>query len=515
MYKKKTSDLTDSVTSSSSVSVHPKNRKVVTSRFMSSPSLADHITNDRFRDREHHKPTNINTSSTSTFSFTRQKSSKNHANNVFSKEKDGPSFAASLRNIANFASSSPSTAISSPSSSSSSVKKQSSNDALCIGPARLSLDENALYKKSLSSSRRDHQDYYSNVSNSVESEPGYFNSPSRTTSSRKLGREVPSKYMVMTTTDAASFDESMLSTAKNKNTMLQKSSSIKRVNSLINGYKSSMSQWALSPGRSGSPTMCVDKKDKLPSSFSSLRPQRNNKSVEKILSMGFDLFRTKKSSSSSSNTSEDLHFLRLLDNRFMQWRFANARAQVVNENLTQTVQSNLICALDGLTKLRNSVMQKKIQLEREKLRMKLNLVLRSQMKLLETWGAMERQHMAEIAAMKDCLHSVVCKLPLLEGATVDIQSAFIAERQASDLTDSINSMLNSFSLPAYKTAELVSELAEVVAQEKLLLEEFYDLFHAVRVLELARRSRGRCGFEGAGAAPHPEPLPTDLAVVGV
>ncbi|KAL4327966.1 hypothetical protein AHAS_Ahas13G0152900 [Arachis hypogaea] len=294
--------------------------------------------------------------------------------------------------------------------------------------------------------------------------------------------------MVMTTTDAASFDESMLSTAKNKNTMLQKSSSIKRVNSLINGYKSSMSQWALSPGRSGSPTMCVDKKDKLPSSFSSLRPQRNNKSVEKILSMGFDLFRTKKSSSSSSNTSEDLHFLRLLDNRFMQWRFANARAQVVNENLTQTVQSNLICALDGLTKLRNSVMQKKIQLEREKLRMKLNLVLRSQMKLLETWGAMERQHMAEIAAMKDCLHSVVCKLPLLEGATVDIQSAFIAERQASDLTDSINSMLNSFSLPAYKTAELVSELAEVVAQEKLLLEEFYDLFHAVRVLELRERS---------------------------
>ncbi|XP_057752617.1 QWRF motif-containing protein 3-like isoform X1 [Arachis stenosperma] len=484
MYKKKTSDFTDSITSSSSISAHLKNGKVVTSRFMSSPSLADHITNDRLRDKEHHKSTNSNTSSTSASSLTRQKS-KNHVNSASSKENDGPSFAASLRNIVKFASSSPSTIISSPSSSSSSVKKQSSNDTLCIGPARLSLDENALYKKSLSSSRRNHQDYYSNVSNSVESEPGYFNSPSRTTTSRKLGREVPSKYMVMTT-DAASFDESMLSTAKNKNTMLQKSSSIKRVNSLVNGYKSSMSQWALSPGRSGSPTMCVDKKDKLPSSFSSLRPQKNNKSVEKILSMGFDLFRTKKSSSSSN--SEDLHLLRLLDNRFMQWRFANARAQVVNENLTHTVQSNLTCALDGLTKLRNSVMQKKIQLEREKLRMKLNLVLRSQMKLLESWGAMERQHKAEIAAMKDCLHSVVCKVPLLEGATVDIQSAFIAERQASDLTDSINLMLNSFSLPAYKTAELVSELAEVVAQEKLLLEEFYDLFHAVRLLELRERS---------------------------
>ncbi|MED6195622.1 hypothetical protein PIB30_039690 [Stylosanthes scabra] len=493
-------------------SANPRNRKAVTSRFMSpaissssssssSSSLADHISNDRLRDRnrdrEHQKPTTIHTSTLAS-SLTRQKSSRNNdANKASSKENHRHFLPTSLRNIARFASSSSpppsssSSAISSPSSSSS-IKKQSSNDT-CIGPARLSLDETAIYKKSLSSSRRNHPDYYSNVSNSIESEPGYFNSPSRT---RKLGREVPSKYMAMMTTDtASSFDESMLTataeatTTKNKGIMMQKSSAIKRANSLINGYKSSMSQWALSPGRSGSPTMCVDNKEKLPSTFSSLRPHKNNnnKSVEKILSMGFDLFRTRKSSSYSfggnNSNSEDVHLLRLLDNRLLQWRFANAKAQVVNENVSQTVQSNLIFALDGLTKLRNSVMQKKIQLEREKLKMKLNLVLRSQMKLLGTWGAMEREHMAEIAVMKECLHSVVCKVPLLEGATVDIQAAFIAQRQASDLTASINSMLTTFSLPACKTAELVSELAEVVAQEKLLSQEFYELFHAIYILE--------------------------------
>ncbi|MED6109635.1 hypothetical protein PIB30_035524 [Stylosanthes scabra] len=474
----------------------------------SSSSLADHITNDRLRDRdrEHQKPTTIN-ASTLASSLTRQKSSRNNdANKASSKENDRHFLPASLRNIAKFASSSSpppssSPAISSPSSSSSPVKKLSSNNT-CIGPARLSLDETGIYKKSLSSSRRNHPDYYSNVSNSIESEPGYFNSPSRTT--RKLGREVPSKYMAMMTTDtASSFDESMLTataatTTKNKSIVMHKSSAIKRANSLINGYKSSMSQWALSPGRSGSPTMCVDNKEKLPSSFSSLRPNKNknnNKSVEKILSLGFDLFRTRKSSSSfggNNSNSEDVHLLRLLDNRLLQWRFANAKAHVVNENVSQTVQSNLIFALDGLTKLRNSVMQKKIQLEREKLKMKLNLVLRSQMKLLGTWGAMEREHMAEIAVMKECLHSVVCKVPLLEGATVDTQAAFIAQRQASDLTASINSMLTTFSLPAGKTAELVSELAEVVAQEKLLLQEFYELFHAIRILQDLRCRRRSC-----------------------
>ena len=232
-------------------------------------------------------------------------------------------------------------------STSSSVKKQSSNDS-CIGPGRLSLDENAMYKKSLSSSPRNPD---CSVTSSVESETGCFSSPSRTTTSRKLGREVSSKYMLSdvakrvprwtSDSDASnplSFDESMMTMKK---CTMQKgtSATIKRTNSLT-GYKSSMSQWALSPGRSGSPTMCVENKKK-PLSFSSLRPP--NKGMEKILSMGFDLFRTRKSSSPSKSSvgfgnSEDVHVLRLLDNRLAQWRFANARAQAVNENVSHHVE---------------------------------------------------------------------------------------------------------------------------------------------------------------------------------
>lgn len=42
-----------------------------------------------------------------------------------------------------------------------------------------------------------------------------------------------------------------------------------------------------------------------------------------------------------------------------------------------------------------------------------------QMRLLEAWGGMERQHALAINATKQCLHSVVCRVPLLEGAKVD------------------------------------------------------------------------------------------------
>jgi hypothetical protein len=41
-----------------------------------------------------------------------------------------------------------------------------------------------------------------------------------------------------------------------------------------------------------------------------------------------------------------------------------------------------------------------------------------QLKLLEAWGSLERQHVSTITATKECLHSAVCRVPLLEGAKV-------------------------------------------------------------------------------------------------
>lgn len=40
------------------------------------------------------------------------------------------------------------------------------------------------------------------------------------------------------------------------------------------------------------------------------------------------------------------------------------------------------------------------------------------MKALECWANMEREHMLAISKTKECLHSAVCKVPLIEGAKV-------------------------------------------------------------------------------------------------
>ncbi|KAJ6885186.1 QWRF motif-containing protein 3 [Populus alba x Populus x berolinensis] len=120
--------------------------------------------------------------------------------------------------------------------------------------------------------------------------------------------------------------------------------------------------------------------------------------------------------------------------------------------------------------------------------MKLDFVLHSQIKLLEAWGDMERQHLSSVSKTKECLHSVVCRVPLIEGAEVNPQSASIALRHASDLSASIKSSLSSFSPSAEQTVALLSELADVVAQEKLLVEECLELLQTVSALQIQEKS---------------------------
>ncbi|KAI4322621.1 hypothetical protein L6164_022298 [Bauhinia variegata] len=479
----------------------PSASSVASSVKTNAGTLADHLGDDRFRDYLDRKTNEKSAKDSSIFSLSRQRSgrelprSENDQDN--SKENHRPIIGGSMRHMGKLGF----TGKSSPSSSSLSVKPDSNDSG--IAPGRLSVDENALHRKSFSSRRNP-------LTGSVDSESGYtdasssmgFSSPATgrdLVSTRKLGIEVPSKYMsdVSTASRRLSMDTTApKSLSSDNSSMLKKftiKNAIKRANSLT-GYKSSKSQWALSPGRSASPPMSVESKEK-PTSFSSLKPPTSPskaKVVEKILNIGFDFFKSKKTSMISTPTGsgnlDALHRLRLLDNRLIQWRYANARAEAINKSTSNQAESNSLCAFDGIHKLRYSVRQKKLQYEKEKLQMKLNFILYSQIKLLEAWGNLERQHVSAITVTKECLHSVVCRVPLIEGAKVDIPSASIALRHASELAASITSILTSFSSSANKTAALISELALVVTQEKLLLEEFNDLFHIFSVLEIQERS---------------------------
>ncbi|GFY99065.1 syntaxin of plants 125 [Actinidia rufa] len=198
-----------------------------------------------------------------------------------------------------------------------------------------------------------------------------------------------------------------------------------------------------------SPTVAMGKGR--PISFSNLRPPTSPsrvKGVGNLLSMGLDLFRGKKAGASGSSAlglgaAESVHQLRLNHNRLVQWRYANARTEAVNGNVA----------------------------------------IQAQIKLLGAWGDMERQHLSAVSMTKDCLHSVICRVPLVEGAKMEPCSTSIALRRASDLATSIKSILYSFLPTTKKTALMLSELAKTVTQEKALLEEFLELLRIISTLE--------------------------------
>ncbi|KAF8043254.1 hypothetical protein BT93_A1562 [Corymbia citriodora subsp. variegata] len=456
-------------------------------------TLADHLGHDRLSDLSDRESGNKVRSAENSTHWSRQRSSTeiNGVENVkvSSKENHRPILGGSMRYTGKLLF---------PGRKSSASNKGSDSPAPIV-PGRFSVDENALYKKS---SRRK-SDSFTDHTLESESECSDVSSSasnvSSTTTIGKAGIEVSSKYMNDITGRSSrwtsdsnvqhplSFDEA---TRSNKFTV---KGAIKRASSLT-GYGSAMSQWALSPGRSGSSPMSVENKER-PLSFSSLKPpsspSRHN-GVEKLLNMGLDLFKSKKASSHSSPLghagAENVHQLRLLHNRLIQWQYANAKANAANAKITSQAERNLVCACSSLTKLQHSVLQKKLQMEKEKFQMKLNLILHSQIRPLEIWGDMERQHSLAISKTTESLQSIVCRLPLIEGAEVEPQSTSFALRHALDLTMSIKSAIADISPLGDGTVSLLSELAKMVGQEKLLLEECLEYLRTISMLEIQERS---------------------------
>nr|XP_043639783.1 QWRF motif-containing protein 3 [Erigeron canadensis] len=433
-------------------------------------TLADHLGNEKQKDSPKRSEKVSFPSKQNSFSEFRR--SENNMNNKSSSSNLKEQYHSPSMRYSELRSS-----ISSVSTSSSSVKSLDILDSnQGILPGRLSVDENALRRRSSYYQMR--SDYENNLEGSHDHLGSPFttgrNSPAYsymapTLSSVNSGIDVQSKYMNSSMPVHSSF---------------KKSASMKRASSPL-------SEWVSSPARFGfgSPLYSGSKP---PSSASS----RGKKS---LLHMGLDLIKGKKGgsklrSSTGSDmgidTIENVHRLRLLQNSWMQWRYANARAQDVNEHLTAQCELDLLFARESVAKLQQSVVQKRLQLQKEKLEMKLNVIIDSQINPLESWGDIERRHMVDISVLKDYLNAVVCMVPLIEGAKVDLESATVAFQHTSHLVATTKSMLSTFSPMAH---DMLSELADVATQEKLLLEECLEHLRVISMLEIQERTL-RCSI---------------------
>ncbi|XP_073289622.1 AUGMIN subunit 8 isoform X3 [Primulina huaijiensis] len=173
-------------------------------------------------------------------------------------------------------------------------------------------------------------------------------------------------------------------------------------------------------------------------------PSRQPQSSASVLSFMVDVKKGKK----AANHIEDVHQLRLLYNRHLQWRYANARTDAALHS--QKVKAELT----GLNE----------------------------------WASVERDHTNSLTAAIQDLHSSTIRIPVTGGAKGDIETMKAAVCSAVDVMQAMGSSLCSILPKVEGMNHLVSELADIAAQERALLDEYESLMGSSAAFQVEEHS---------------------------
>uniref|UniRef100_A0A1J3FPX7 Protein SNOWY COTYLEDON 3 n=1 Tax=Noccaea caerulescens TaxID=107243 RepID=A0A1J3FPX7_NOCCA len=209
-----------------------------------------------------------------------------------------------------------------------------------------------------------------------------------------------------------------------------------------------------------------------------------NRSLPSILCFSADIRRGK----IGEDRVMDAHLLRLLYNRDLQWRFANARADSTFMVQRLSSERNLWNAWVSISELRHSVTLKRIRLLLVRQKLKLASILKKQMGYLEEWSLLDRDHSNSLSGATEALKASTLRLQIIGKAVVDIQDL---KHAVSSAVDVMHAMASSIFLLTSKVDEMNSVMAEMVnitAKEKDLLEQCQGFLSTVAALEVTECS---------------------------
>ncbi|XP_056865242.1 QWRF motif-containing protein 4 isoform X2 [Raphanus sativus] len=185
---------------------------------------------------------------------------------------------------------------------------------------------------------------------------------------------------------------------------------------------------------------------------------------------------------------EGVHQLRLLYNRYSQWRFANARAEGVGYIQRLIAEETLYNVWHATSELRDVVTTQRICLQQLKLEIKLEDILSKQMVSLEDWDILEREHISSVAGAIADLEANTLRLPLTGGTKVDLRSLKLAMSSALDVMQTMGSSIYSLHSQMEEMNKLVSDLAVVATKEKFMLGKCENLLASTAVMEIEESS---------------------------
>ncbi|KAK9101750.1 hypothetical protein Sjap_019004 [Stephania japonica] len=207
-------------------------------------------------------------------------------------------------------------------------------------------------------------------------------------------------------------------------------------------------------------------------------------STSSVLSFIADIKRGKK----AANYIEDAHQLRLLHNRYLQWRYANAQADGVLSIQRVAVETTIYNVWNITAKLRDTARRKRINLEQLRQELKLDLMLNRHMTYLDNWALMEKEHSSSLAGAFEALKACTLRLPVTGGAKVDLQAVQDAIYSAMNVMHGSSSSTSLLQSKMEGMSHLVSELADLAAQGRAMLDECEDLLAHTLAMQVEENS---------------------------
>ncbi|CAI0464849.1 unnamed protein product [Linum tenue] len=164
-----------------------------------------------------------------------------------------------------------------------------------------------------------------------------------------------------------------------------------------------------------------------------------NTSTLSILSFGADIRRVR----GGETRLVEVHHLRILYNRLLQWRFVNARADGALSVQSSNAEKSLHSAHAATTRLRESVRTKRTELQWFRQNVKLISVLRGQMEYLEEFALLEHNYSCSLSGAIEALQASTLRLPVVGGARADTQNVKEAIYSAVDVMHAMGSSIRS------------------------------------------------------------------------
>lgn len=212
--------------------------------------------------------------------------------------------------------------------------------------------------------------------------------------------------------------------------------------------------------------------------------QESTSSITSVLSFTSYIRKGK----NSANHLEDVHQLRLLYNRHLQWRYANAQSDAILQRQKTKVEKVLYNVSNAMVELWESVIQKRTELQQLRMKLELFSILKEQIVFLDDWASIERNHTCSLSWAIADLESSIVRVPFTAGARGQTETVSAAIYSALNVIKSMGSSIYSTLSRVDGVTSLVAELASVATQERLMLDECGALLTSIAAMQVEEHS---------------------------